>query len=122
MASLYRHGGDFCNLHFDEYSVADGKIDFSFGFTFGEDRQLVFEHREGHKVQFALPQRNGDVHAFGEGTNGRWRHGVPPSLECNGPSISINVWGSRGSSLSTQKALPVVRLLQATRSSTCRSP
>ncbi|CAE7031351.1 PRDX5, partial [Symbiodinium sp. KB8] len=96
MASLYRHGGDFCNLHFDEYSVADGKIDFSFGFTFGEDRQLVFEHREGHKVQFALPQRNGDVHAFGEGTNGRWRHGVPPSLECNGASISINVWGSRG--------------------------
>ncbi|CAE7835738.1 Fbxl2 [Symbiodinium sp. CCMP2592] len=96
MASLYRHGGDFCNLHFDEYSKGDGKIDFSIGFTFGEDRQLVFEHREGHKVQFALPQRNGDVHAFGEGTNGRWRHGVPPSLECNGPSISINVWGSRG--------------------------
>ncbi|CAE7605289.1 PRDX5 [Symbiodinium natans] len=104
IVSLYRHGGDFCNLHFDEYSFADGKVDFSIGVTFGEERKLVFEHRDGHKVQFAVPQRNGDVHAFGEATNRCWRHGVPPCVDCDGPSISINVWGSRGH---TEVDLPV---------------
>ncbi|CAE7223009.1 PRDX5, partial [Symbiodinium pilosum] len=78
------------------YSKTEGKIDFSIGVSFGEARQLVFEHREGHKVQFAVPQRNGDVHVFGQATNGCWRHGVPPSMDSDGPSISINVWGSRG--------------------------
>lgn len=92
LLSLYRHGGDFCNLHMDEYN---GNENFSIGISFGEERQLLFEEK-GTKAQFAIPQRNGDVHAYGKVCNTAWNHGVPPSLDVEEASIFVVLLGQRG--------------------------
>lgn len=101
LLNLYRHGGDFCNLHADQYQ---GDENFSVGICFGEERQLLFEENGEKKAQWTLPQRNGDVFAYGKALNGAWKHGVPPTLEVEEPSLVVMLWGQRGVS---QVELPI---------------
>lgn len=93
LLNLYRHGGDFCNLHADQYQ---GEENFSVGICFGEERQLLFEENGEKKAQWTLPHRNGDVFAYGKALNGGWKHGVPPTLEVEEPSLVVMLWGQRG--------------------------
>lgn len=69
----YRSAEDFTSFHSDQYF---GGVDMTIGASFGEERSLVFEHRET-KEQFSFPQQNGDVFAFTEKVNRDFVHGVP---------------------------------------------
>ena len=50
--------------------------DFTMGASFGAERELAFRH-VASGVQFAFPQRNGDVFAFNSNANAAFEHGVP---------------------------------------------
>lgn len=73
------------------------KEDFTVGVSFGAERSLEFIHDECIDIKFGFPQRNGDLFAFTDEVNLRFKHGVPKVLngEKCGPRISIIGWGRR---------------------------
>ena len=53
-------GDDYTSPHSDQYFSG---VDMTIGASFGDERNLVFEHKES-KQQFSFPQHNGDIFAF----------------------------------------------------------
>ncbi|CAE6954835.1 unnamed protein product [Symbiodinium sp. CCMP2592] len=113
LVNHYRSGEDFTSFHSDQYFSG---VNMTIGASFGEERALVFEHRET-KEQFSFPQHNGDVFAFTDSVNRQFVHGVPRerrarSMGACGHShgrISVIVWGRRDQELwkTRAKTLPL---------------
>ncbi|CAD7934039.1 unnamed protein product [Amoebophrya sp. A25] len=79
------------------YGANGMKEDFTVGVSFGAERALEFQHDDCTAFRFAFPQRNGDVFAFSDVVNKKFKHGVPKmtSGEKRGARISIIGWGRR---------------------------
>ncbi|CAK0855462.1 unnamed protein product, partial [Prorocentrum cordatum] len=73
LVNHYQNGDHFTAFHSDQYF--DG-VNMTIGASFGEERALIFEHKES-KEQFNFPQHNGDIFAFTDEVNSRFVHGVP---------------------------------------------
>ncbi|CAK9018624.1 unnamed protein product [Durusdinium trenchii] len=73
LVNHYRSAEDFTAFHSDQYFSG---VNMTIGASFGEERSLVFEHRET-KEQFSFPQQNGDVFAFTDSVNRQFVHGIP---------------------------------------------
>lgn len=104
--NFYRDGTNKVGWHRDYYS---GGINFTVGVSLGATRNLEFIDDDELKRQreqedtnrmygsmFSFPQSNGDIFAFSDFVNSRFRHGVPVSDRPAGPRISVVIWGRRG--------------------------
>ena len=95
--NYYRDGADWKPFHKDSHAYHNGnKEDFTFGASFGAERQLAFQH-DSSGISFSFPQKNGDVFAFDSDVNRVFKHGVPKlgkQGSC-GPRFSIIAWGRR---------------------------
>lgn len=99
ISNFYRNGDDFTSPHSDQYF--DG-VNMTIGASFGEERALVFEHRES-KEQFSFPQHNGDIFAFTDEVNRTFTHSVPKerrrahstSRRHSPGRVSVIVWARR---------------------------
>eukprot|EP00933_Yihiella_yeosuensis_P053748 TRINITY_DN5203_c3_g1_i3.p1 TRINITY_DN5203_c3_g1~~TRINITY_DN5203_c3_g1_i3.p1 ORF type:complete len:594 (-),score=83.32 TRINITY_DN5203_c3_g1_i3:288-2069(-) len=96
LVNLYRDGDDWCNLHSDQYQQGGYPIDLTVGATFGDPRRLIWVKKKNENHQLELPQQNGDIFAFSDRINNRWRHMIPREGPQCGPRISVIVWCSRG--------------------------
>jgi len=113
LVNYYRSAEDFTAFHADQYY---GGVNMTIGASFGEERALVFEHRES-KEQFRFPQHNGDVFAFTDAVNQHFVHGVPRASRSKSVGawrhtpgrISVIVWGRRDQELWKEKSqvLPI---------------
>lgn len=100
--NFYQNQDHWKPFHKDSHAYGTGthsgkKEDFTVGVSFGAERALEFLHDDCAEIKFAFPQRNGDVFAFTDAVNARFRHGVPKVErgEKRGPRISIIGWGRR---------------------------
>lgn len=73
LVNFYRNGEDFTSFHSDQYFAG---VNMTIGASFGEERLLVFEHKES-KEQFNFPQHNGDIFAFTDEVNRDFMHAIP---------------------------------------------
>ncbi|CAD7925759.1 unnamed protein product [Amoebophrya sp. A25] len=113
--NLYRSGDDSTSLHRDQYF---GGTNFTCGVSFGATRHLEFLQETDYQAQgasaanisaissrggasknaggkrFIFPQHNGDIFAFSDVLNSRWRHSVPKEKNA-GPRISLVLFCSR---------------------------
>jgi len=102
LVNHYRNGDDYTSFHSDQYYEG---VDMTIGASFGDERLLVFEHRES-KEQFSFPQRNGDIFAFTKTVNDMFTHGVPKerrralstSRSRASGRISVILWARKGRS------------------------
>merc|ERR1712217_188751 len=69
--------------------------DMTIGASFGDPRELVFEHKRTDQ-RFEFPQRNGDVFAFTDVANRKFRHSIPKTRDRVGARLSIIVWARQG--------------------------
>mmetsp|Transcript_114266 Transcript_114266/g.318106 ORF Transcript_114266/g.318106 Transcript_114266/m.318106 type:complete len:330 (-) Transcript_114266:21-1010(-) len=100
LVNYYRDGEDYTSFHSDQYY---SEVNMTIGASFGEDRTLLFEHRESGE-QFSFPQHNGDVFAFTDEVNNQFMHAVPRekrrarSASCRHTPgrISVILWARRG--------------------------
>eukprot|EP00913_Durusdinium_trenchii_P003306 g3060.t1 len=108
---------DFTAFHSDQYFSG---VNMTIGASFGEERSLVFEHRET-KEQFSFPQQNGDVFAFTDSVNRQFVHGIPRertraksvgACRHTPGRISVIVWGRRDQEIWKQRSsvLPITLL------------
>jgi len=74
IVNYYRNGDDYTSLHSDQYF--SGQCNMTIGASFGEERGLLFEHKDS-KEQFRFPQHNGDIFAFTAEVNDQFYHAVP---------------------------------------------
>jgi hypothetical protein len=99
IVNFYRNGDDFTSPHSDQYFSG---VNMTIGASFGEERLLVFEHRDSRE-QFSFPQHNGDVFAFTAEVNDKFAHSVPKakrraaSVGRRGPGgrVSVVIWAKR---------------------------
>eukprot|EP00929_Paragymnodinium_shiwhaense_P034130 TRINITY_DN18612_c0_g1_i3.p1 TRINITY_DN18612_c0_g1~~TRINITY_DN18612_c0_g1_i3.p1 ORF type:complete len:271 (+),score=37.19 TRINITY_DN18612_c0_g1_i3:167-979(+) len=99
IVNYYRNGDDFTSPHSDQYH---GGVNMTIGASFGEERALLFEHRDT-KEQFNFPQYNGDIFAFTDEVNNKFTHAVPKvkrrsmstGRRCGSGRISVIVWARR---------------------------
>lgn len=99
IANFYRNGDDYTSFHSDQYFTG---VNMTIGASFGEERALLFEHKES-KEQFSFPQHNGDIFAFTDEVNHAFMHAVPrerrrahSTTRCHGPGrVSVILWARR---------------------------
>jgi len=94
----YKDGEDFAKFHFDKYKYHKGhsnKPDLTIGASFGATRDLVFEPCADRSCKIPITQRNGDVFAFSDKINDRFRHSIPKKANFEEERISVIVWGKR---------------------------
>ncbi|CAE7566945.1 unnamed protein product [Symbiodinium sp. CCMP2456] len=116
LVNHYRSGEDFTSFHSDQYFSG---VNMTIGASFGEERALVFEHRET-KEQFSFPQHNGDVFAFTDSVNRQFVHGVPRERRARSTGacghtpgrISVIVWGRKDQELWKTRAQTLPLTLQ----------
>ncbi len=103
LINLYRDGNDSTGFHKDQYHR---DMNFTCGASLGGMRRIEFitevsannggtTTNGGNSNSFSFPQYNGDVFAFSNYVNSKFRHGVPKEQHTTGPRISIVVWGLR---------------------------
>ncbi|CAE7507476.1 unnamed protein product [Symbiodinium natans] len=117
LVNHYRSGEDFTSFHSDQYFSG---VNMTIGASFGEERALVFEHRET-KEQFSFPQHNGDVFAFTDSVNRLFVHGIPRERRARSTTacghtpgrISVIVWGRRDQELWKTQAQTLPLTLQS---------
>jgi hypothetical protein len=93
----YTNHKDFKPLHRDSsalYPEKQKKQNITIAVSFGQTRDIVFEHLETKK-KICIQQGDGDVYTFGNQVNIDWRHGVSCGKEDQNLSgrISIIIWG-----------------------------
>mmetsp|Transcript_25815 Transcript_25815/g.65085 ORF Transcript_25815/g.65085 Transcript_25815/m.65085 type:complete len:327 (-) Transcript_25815:378-1358(-) len=97
--NYYQNQEHWKPFHKDSHAYGAGgkKEDFTVGVSFGAERMLEFVHDDCADFKFGFPQRNGDLFAFTDVVNSKFKHGVPkvPNGEKRGPRISIIGWGRR---------------------------
>lgn len=74
--------------------VGGVKEDFTVGVSFGATRNLHFKNMNNPKQYFKVPNRNGDVFAFNGPFNREFKHAILQE-ECDGPRVSIVIWGKQ---------------------------
>uniref|UniRef100_A0A6C0K9B9 C3H1-type domain-containing protein n=1 Tax=viral metagenome TaxID=1070528 RepID=A0A6C0K9B9_9ZZZZ len=94
----YADGSEWKPYHHDAAAMKPDKAktqNFTVGVSFGATRDISFQHSGAGKATVNFPLRDGMVYAFGKDVNIKWRHGIPqlPPGECDGPRISIVIWG-----------------------------
>ncbi|CAE8617180.1 unnamed protein product [Polarella glacialis] len=99
LVNFYRNGEDYTSFHSDQYFSG---VNMTIGASFGEERSLLFEHRES-KEQFSFPQHNGDVFAFTDEVNRQFMHAIPRERRARSTSacrhtpgrISVILWARK---------------------------
>jgi len=115
--NLYRDAQDSTSYHRDQYQSKE--MNFTCGASFGATREISFlsesdYQRLHHQIvsnnrtsnaasitpnlepqEFTFPQKNGDVFAFSQEVNSRFRHAVPRSRTAVQPRISLILWARR---------------------------
>ena len=106
IVNLYRSEKDSTAYHRDAYYR---DTNFTVGVSFGATREIHFASDEQYNAavgggsgaagssnkSFAFPQANGDLFAFSNFVNSRFRHAVPKEKKPCGPRISLVLWGMR---------------------------
>jgi len=101
----YRNENDSTAFHRDVYPEG---TNFTCGVSFGNEREIEFIAEDEFQMlgadaysatqsgsKFSFPQRNGDIFAFSDFVNRRFRHGVPRGRGKVGGRISLVLWGNR---------------------------
>lgn len=74
LINYYDNANRFIPFHKD--GLNNNKMNITIGISFGQKRDLVFKHDITNKT-FSIPQGNGDVFAFTNVVNNRFKHSIP---------------------------------------------
>jgi hypothetical protein len=92
--NLYRHGGDMKSWHHDNYQDRNPRPTVTIGLSLGQTRDLGFQQADTGAI-FRVPQQNGDIFAFDEPFNRKFKHSVLPEPDDSpGKRISVIVWAN----------------------------
>lgn len=96
--NMYRNGGDMKSWHHDNYQDRTPRPTVTIGLSLGSERDLAFQDKDTGK-ELRVMQGNGDVFAFDEPFNRRFKHSVPPSTCSSALRLSVILWACEEASV-----------------------
>merc|ERR1712129_122740 len=95
LLNYYATAKDIIPFHSD--GLNQGHSNITIGVSFGYERALTFRH-DGSMQQFEIPQKNGDLFAFTNKVNSKFKHALLEPLRNKHlvkPRFSVIIFGSR---------------------------
>merc|ERR1712083_650807 len=95
LLNYYESASDIIPFHSD--GLNQGYSNITIGVSFGYERALTFRHNESMQT-FEIPQKNGDVFAFTNRVNNKFKHALlepKRNKHLVKPRLSVVIFGSR---------------------------